>query len=187
MSFVEILVIITLAVILILYTRQFVQGEVEYVKSTLDGRRYLVRSLPDKQQASDMLADINKDLISFINHLRTKFPNDENYQRLYQKFDPNEVSEGTPDSAYTSYTINKSHLVICVRQTDYSFVDKNVVMYPAIHELGHMACKEVGHTQMFWTIFKGMINEAMEIGLYKKMDFKGNPQPYCGIVISSHV
>lgn len=188
MPFTEIFIVATIVVILIVYAHKYwSNGEVEYIVSRIDNRRYLVRSLPNKQQAADVLASINKDMIKIVKHLRATYPDDDNYKRLYDKFDPNEVSEGSPDSAYTSYTINKSHLVICIRQHDYSFVEKNVLMYPVIHELGHMACDEVGHTEKFWKIFKHMTEEAIQMGIYQKIDFKNNPTDYCGVTIKSSV
>jgi hypothetical protein len=60
-------------------------------------------------------------------------------------------------------------------------------MYPALHELGHIMTSEIGHTKMFWDNFKFILKEAIEIGIYKKIDFQENPTPYCGITIKSSV
>lgn len=187
MSFVEVFIVFVIIMILVRYIYGQVTSEVEYVTSKVDGRPYLVLSLPDKQKAADYLAEINKDIIKMIKHLRAKYPDNPNWERLYTRFDPAALSEGSPDSQYTSYTVNKTSLVICVRQTDLSFVGKNVIMYPVLHELGHMACDEVGHTKKFWDLFKLIIEDAVIIGIYQKMDFKSKPEAYCGIYISSHV
>jgi len=187
MSFVEIFIVFIIVIILVMYVNSYVNAEVEYVTSKIDMRSYLILSLPDKQKAADFLADINKDLIRITKHLRAKYPNNSDYERLYRNFDPNQVSEGSPQSSYTSYSVNKSQLVICLRQTDNIFVEKNTLMYVVLHELGHFACEEIGHTPKFWKIFKEILEEAMAIGLYKKVDFKNNPQPYCGIKITSSI
>jgi hypothetical protein len=187
MSFVEIFIVFILVIIIITYVHNNMTAEVEYVKSRVDGQSYLVLSRSDKQRAADYLAEINKDIIKTIKHLRAKYPDNPDYERLYKNFDPTAVSEGSPDSKYTSYTVNKSALVICLRQTDFSFVDKNILMYPVLHELGHFACNEVGHTPLFWKIFKAIITEAMAIGVYSKMDFKKKPEQYCGIQIASSI
>lgn len=170
-----------------MYINNYVNAEVEYVKSKVDSRSYLVLALPDKQEAADYLALINKDLLKVIRHLRAKYPNNPDFERLYKNFDPNLVSEGSPESSYTSYSVNKSQLVVCLRQTDHTFVDNNVLMYVILHELGHFACAEVGHTPKFWEIFKLIITEAVGMGVYKKVDFKKKPEPYCGIKISSSI
>ena len=189
MSFVEIFIVFIIVVILVCYINNYVNSEVEYVKSTIDGRSYLVLSLPDKQKAADYLADINRDLVKFIKHLRAKYPDDANYQRLYERYDPDKISEGSPDSSYTSYTVNKSAMVLCIRQNDdkKTFVDKNVLLYPILHEISHIIETEIGHTQSFWNRFKKVLQEAIDFGIYQKIDFKANPTAYCGIVLSSSV
>jgi hypothetical protein len=165
-----------------------IDNEVEYVRSTIDRKLYLVRSLPDKQQAADILADINQDMIRLIKHMQVKFPSSSDVKMLYDNYDPTAISEGSPESGYTSYSVNKGEkLVICIRNTDQSFVDKNVVLYPTIHELGHLMTHEIGHTPLFWQNFKILLQEAVEIDLYKKIDFKNKPTPYCGITITSSV
>ena len=187
-SMIEVFIFIIISLMLGMYVYNIYNAEVEYFTSTVDNRKYLVRSLPDKQQAANMLAEINRDLVSLINHMRKKFPEDLNVKRLFDNYNPNAMSEGSPDSGYTSYSVNKGEkLVICIRNKDNSFVDKNVVMYPAIHELGHIMTPEIGHTKMFWDNFQVLLKEAIDIGIYKKIDFQANPTPYCGITIKSSV
>lgn len=187
MNFVEVFIVFIILIILAMYINNYINTEVEYVKSKIDSRSYLVLSLPDKQKAADYLADINRDLVKMIKHLRAKYPENPDYERLYQNYDPDNVSEGSPQSSYTSYSVNKSQLVVCLRQTNNDFVEKNILMYVILHELGHFACDEVGHTPKFWKIFKEIIVEAIDIGIYKKVDFKKKPEPYCGIKITSSV
>lgn len=187
MSFAEIFIVIIIVVILIMYIHNYVSTEVEYVRSKVDGRAYLVLSLPDKQKAADYIADINKSLIKLIKHLRAKFPDNKDYERLYKNYDAHALSEGSPQSSYTSFTTNKSAITACIRHPDSSFVDKNTIMYVLIHELGHMSTSEIGHTKHFWDLFKEMLGEAVEIGIYAKKDYKANPAPYCGIQLSSSV
>jgi Protein of unknown function DUF45 len=188
MSFVELFIVFILVIILIMYLNNYVNSEVEYVKSSVDGRSYLVLSRPDKQEAADYIADINRSVVKLIKHMKAKHPDDPEYDKLYRTFDPNKVSEGSPDSNYTSYTINKSSMVMCIRQTDMSFVDKNVVLYVVIHELAHVKLThEIGHTPKFWEQFKELLTEAIAMGLYKKTNYKEKPAAYCGIVLNSSV
>ena len=176
-----------MAVILLMYlTKQY--GEVEYVRSTTDNREYLVQNLSDKHQAANLLADVTKSMTKLVHHMMAKYPNDPNIIQLYQNFNPDAISEGSADSGYTSYSVNKGEkIIICIRQKDGEFVDKNTIMYVATHELGHLMTKEVGHTDSFWTNFKTLLNEAMLIGLYAKKDYASDPQDYCGIKITSSI
>lgn len=190
MSFLEIFVLFVLVVIAIIYVKQH-YSEVEYVTSKVDGRKYLVLSLPDKQDAADTLANLNKDMLKLIEHLTEKHPDNAAVKRLAKNYDPNNVSEGSPYSGYTSYTVNKGQkLVLCIRQknkTKELIKDRNLLRYVVFHEAGHYASKSIGHNKEFWKNFKFIIQEAVEAGLYKKVDYKDNPQPYCGITVSSSI
>lgn len=188
LSFLEWFVIIIIVVIILFYIKKH-YGEVEYVKSTIDNKYYLVRKLDDKQEAADMLARINKDCIALIKHLLKTYPDNNDIKRLYDNYNPDSISEGSADSGYTSYSINKGEkIILCMRQkTDNKFVDKNVIMYVTVHELAHLMTDEVGHTKKFWENFKFILSEANKIGLYNKVDYAKNPVKYCGIKITSSV
>jgi len=188
-TFLDFFIMFIIVVILFLYIKSY-YAEVTYVKSTLDGRNYLVRKLKDRQKAADMLASINMDLQKLVNHLTAKFPEKKEIKQLFANYNPNNVSEGSAQSGYTSYSVNKGErLILCIRQKDAedSFVDKNVIMYVAIHEISHLATESIGHDQAFWDNFKFILQEAVSIDLYKKIDFANNPTPYCGLKISNSI
>ena len=188
-SFMDFFIVFIIVIILFFYVKSY-YAEVTYVKSDIDGRTYLVRKLHDSQKAADLLASINIDLQKLVKHLVAKHPDNEEIKRLFENFNPNNISEGSAQSGYTSYSVNKGErIILCVRQkdTEDSFVDKNVIMYVAVHELAHLATESIGHDQNFWDNFKFILQEAVSIGLYKKMDFQNNPQPYCGLKISNSV
>lgn len=190
MSFLDIFVLFVLLVIAFIYVRNQ-YGEVEYVTSKVDNHRYLVLKLPEKQEAADTLANLTKDMIKLIKHLKAKYPEDPRVIRLYDNFNPNNVSEGSPDSGYTSYTVNKGQkLVLCIRQKNKSkelIKDRNLLRYVLFHEAGHYASKGIGHNKEFWANFEFILKEAVEAGLYTVVDYAKNPQPYCGIKVTSSI
>jgi predicted metal-dependent hydrolase len=61
------------------------------------------------------------------------------------------------------------------------------LMYVAVHELGHLMTKDVGHTAGFWSNFKRILTHAIEMGLYERIDYAKKPQRYCGITISNSI
>lgn len=187
-SFLEYFVIILIIIIILFYIKKY-YGEIEYVKSKIDNRYYLVRKLADKQKAADMLADINKDCIALIKHLTKTYPDNADIKRLFKNYNPDSISEGSADSGYTSYSVNKGEkIILCLRQKDNNeFVEKNIVMYVTIHELAHLMTSEIGHTKKFWDNFRFILKEAVEIGLYKKVDYSKSPVKYCGIKITSSI
>ena len=44
--------------------------------------------------------------------------------------------------------------------------------------------KDLGHTPKFWDNMKYLLQHAVEIGEYKKVDYKNNPADYCGMQIT---
>lgn len=189
LSFMDYFVIIIIIVFLFFWMKQH-YGEVIHVKSNIDNREYLVLKMFDSQRAADTLALLNQDFQKLINYLMAKYPDNEDVRRLFDNYNPDAISEGSPDSGYTSYSVNKGEkIVICLRQKNdlKSFVDINTVKYVYFHECSHLACNEVGHTEKYWITFKWLLTEAVNLGLYKIVDYAKNPQKYCGITITSSI
>ena len=158
-------------------------------KSTIDGRMYKVRDLPDKQQAADMLATLRKNLQTLTDYLQEQFPNKPQVQRLVQNFraDPHRFLESTPDAEHTSYSVNKGESVhFCLRQRDGTeqLVPLNVMIFVALHEMAHMITQTIGHDADFWNNFGWLLRQAEAKGLYQPTDFKSHPVMYCGVQIT---
>ena len=160
------------------------------IKSKIDNKEYLVRDMPDKQQAADLMASIRIKMSNLKVHLESKYPDKPQVKQLITNFEanPNRFYESTPDSDLTSYSVNKGESVyLCLRQREdnnESLVDENVVMFVSLHEMSHMITKSVGHGQDFWNNFAWLLKEAESIGLYKAQDFKAHPVKYCGMSIT---
>ena len=158
-------------------------------KSSIDGREYRVRDLPDKQRAADLLATLRMKLATLTDSLVQAFPNKPQVVRLQQNFraDPNRFLESTPDAEHTSYSVNKGESVhFCLRQRDGTeqLVNLNVMMFVAIHEMAHMITESVGHEPEFWNNFGWLLREAESRQLYQPTDFKSHPVLYCGVTIT---
>lgn len=185
-------VLIVIVAIVIWSAYVYVEGftsEVEYVRSALDNRSYLVRNLPDKAYAAKLLSLIRARLLKLVGYLKNKYPDDNRIKRLYRNFNSNNISESTPDSKYTSYSVNKGEkIVLCVRQRNDNneLVGLNTMMFVAIHELAHIMTVSIGHTREFWNNMKFLLREALskEIQLYNYQPFHDEPQPYCGTMIT---
>ena len=162
-------------------------NNVTYVKSNVDGNKYLVQNLENKHEAADLLATVRQKLVKFVNKLAIKFPNRADVQRLKRNFNPNVIVEKPDNGNYTSYTINKGQkIVICLRpkNSKQELIEENVVMFVALHEISHCMCESVGHKPEFWEDFKFILKEAIEDGTYKYVNFNSNPHQYCGIKIT---
>lgn len=119
------------------------------------------------------------------NNMKEKLKDD--IARLISNFNPDAFSETTPDSKYTSYSVNKGEKVImCMRSkdSDEKLVKENIMTFVAIHELGHLMTKSIGHEPDFWNNMRLLLKIAIDNGLYKNVDFNSTPKDYCGIKIS---
>lgn len=182
------IVLITLILGFLIWDTYFA-NEVEYVTSSIDGVEYLVRSLPDKQEASNLLAQIRQKLEKMVLHLKETAPTDERTVRLVKNFRSDKISEGSENAKYTSYSINKGEkIVFCLRAKDETkkLVDLNTMTFVALHELGHIATESIGHTKEFWDNFKWILKEAVKIKIYTFQDFNSKPVGYCGIQITDN-
>jgi hypothetical protein len=74
------------------------------VTSTVDNQKYIVRNLPDKQDAADRLARTREKLLRLMKVLKQKFPEKPFVTQMLRNFDadPSRFSESTPDASYTS-------------------------------------------------------------------------------------
>ncbi len=171
--------------------------DVAYTKSTISEKFYLVRNLPDKQRAANVIASIVKDLkklaIMMYNDLQKKGRNEERMslyiKRIYNRFDGISFRESSAYSPYTSYTVNKGdEMVLCIRSKKTGKIHNyNILMYVAIHELAHVGCTEIGHTPLFFKINKYMIRKAINLGIYKYVDYSIYPRVYCGMNVNNNI
>lgn len=163
--------------------------EMASVKSTVDGESYLVRNLPDKQDAADRLARTRAKLLRLMKTLKQTHAEKPFVAQLNRNFDadPSRFSESTPDASYTSYSVNKGEKVyMCLRQRNEreDLVDENVLTFVALHEMAHIGTVDVGHTPLFWNNFGWLLKQAEDIQIYEYTDFSAHPVEYCGIRIT---
>lgn len=162
-------------------------SDVEYIKSNVDGKKYLVRNLKDKQEAADLLAKIRDNLVKVSQELKKKNQDNVDIDRMINNFNPDNLSESTHENKYTSYSVNKGEkIVFCLRSKDekQKLVDLNIMMFVALHELAHTMTKSVGHTPEFWNNFRILLRNARKLGIYKRVNYNEKPVEYCGTKIT---
>ena len=160
------------------------RGDVTYQQAD-DGNSYYVLNRPDARAAANMLARVRGKLEALVADVQTEYPDNADARRLAAKFNPANISEGSPHSGYTSFTVDKgAKVVLCIRQKeDERLVPEDVVVYVAVHELAHIMTNEIGHTDVFWANNRILVDRAETLGLYKAIHFETTPQPYCGLTI----
>ncbi len=178
--------------LILCYTYQS-RFNVLYVQSKINNKYYLVRQMKNSQDASDILATINQNIILLSNYAVKEFtlPPYNNYMKfLQQKSKHVKISENSFASKYTSYSVEKGEeLVFCLRSKQHpeTFYNFNLLMYVVIHEMAHIACPEYGHTPLFTNIFTKLVELAIRKNIYYKIDFKLNHLDYCGLLLTDSV
>jgi len=158
--------------------------------STVDGNKYCVRERNNITKASDLLARTTEKLRYIVESLGKKYPNRENVKRLVKNFNPTTIKETLPTSEYTAYSENKGEkLAFCLnknKNNNDNLIDSNTLLFVAIHEIAHVMSESVGHTDEFWQNFKFLLEHAVELKIYTPVDYKKEPENYCGMDITDN-
>jgi len=179
-------------------------SETLYIQSEIDSKKYIIRRGHTKsetylKQSANMLAEINIRVIKLIDHLSKKYERDpqRNYfiNKLKENYNSYILSEAAIDERYTTYTVDKQDMHVCLRTRDQTenIYDINLLMYVILHELAHLCNYDKdgnaiqGHGLEFKNIFKLLVIEAIRLNLYKYVDYSDTPQEYCGIMISTTI
>lgn len=186
------IVILICIVILFCLFRGVNQNEAVYVKSKLNQKEYFVQNTPDQYEAAYILSTIDMKIDTLKKHLKDNINSYPEYGPYIEQFITKSKNlvlyESKAGSKYTSYTINKGEeMILCLRFKDGKLHDLNIITYVVLHELSHIACPEIDHTELFKRIFKFFIETAVMIGIYENVNYSINPTDYCGMVIRENL
>jgi hypothetical protein len=156
-----------------------------------DGRQYEMQNLPDKEKAVAVMSEIRKDLEKLYNYYKDEpaLVADPPVGRFLQRFTPDVFVENDMASPDTSYSENKGQkIVVCLRDKtnapQYPLIDQNTVMFVMLHEMAHLMTETIGHTSEFWTNFKRILADAIQVGIYQEENYAQRPVKYCGMHIT---
>jgi hypothetical protein len=202
MQFLILFIVILLVLFAVIWFRKN-NTEVAIVKSTIDGRDYVVQNKPDKQEAANMLAQVRQKMIRLVDYLKrtggklekSKEQDDqsqygsyeERVNRLVSRFNPDRISEGNEDTKFTTYTLNKGDKVVfCLRARgeDDRVHDLSMMTFVAIHEMGHITSISSHHSDEFRSNFAWLLENAVKAGIYTPENFRSRPRNYCGIAVT---
>lgn len=156
-----------------------------------DGNSYDMQDLPQKEEAVKLMSKIRKNLVMIHTHYSSEpaFSSDPPISRFLARFNPDVFIENDMASKDTSYSENKGQkIVICLRDKtkspSFPIIQENTVMFVMLHEMAHLMTETIGHTQEFWTNFKRLLHDAVQIGIYQPVNYAHQPTPYCGMTIT---
>ena len=188
----SILIYIIIAFVIFVCLKIYSESDAYNLKciiSDVDGEKYCVRENSKMELAANLLATVTKNCKDLVTYCAKKYPENENVQRMVQKFNPTKISETLPTSEYTAYSENKGEkLAFCLNKekNGTQLIDINTLTFVAIHELSHIMTTSEGHKQEFWQNFKFLLEEAKAANIYNPVDYKKKPEPYCGMDITDN-
>jgi hypothetical protein len=185
------LVIILIVCYFIKIYKETRSSDLKCILSDVDGQKYCVRERSKIKEAANLLASTTQKCKELVEYVKKKHPNNEDVQRLVERFNPQTIEETLPTSEHTAYSENKGEkLAFCLNkksnENNNKLIDQNTLIFVALHELAHIMTKSSGHKQVFWQNFKFLLTEAKEANIYKPIDYKNNPEPYCGMDITDN-
>jgi len=163
--------------------------QLKCIISEKDGNRYCVREREKLHLAADLLAEVTEKMKELVKYVQKHHPKHKGVQELVKNFNPKKVCETLPTSELTAYSENKGEkIAFCLNKTKDgdNLIDINTLTFVGIHELGHLMTTTYGHKQDFWLNFKFLLENAKEANIYNPIDYKKNPQAYCGMTISDN-
>lgn len=184
------LIIILGVILAVKYFRESDYFNLKCIISDVDGKKYCVRERGKLEMAADLLAETTVKMKKLVKHCGGKYPNRDNVSRLVENFNPRTIQETLPTSEFTAYSENKGEkLAFCLdkkKSGKGGLIDKNTLMFVAIHELAHVASESIGHTDEFWQNFRFLLQEAEGINIYQPVDYAKTPKEYCGMDITDN-
>ena len=159
------------------------------IVSTVDGNKYCVREREKINDAADLLATVTGKCKDMVQYMKEIHPEDPRVKKLVEGFNPKKINETLPTSELTAYSENKGEkIAFCLNRTKNSttLIDINTLTFVALHELSHVMTTSIGHKQEFWQNFKFLLENAKAAGVYSPVDYKKNPQSYCGMTINDN-
>jgi predicted metal-dependent hydrolase len=189
----DILFIVIVIFIIFICLKMYLESDAYNLKciiSNVDGEKYCVRERAKLHLAADLLANVTQKCKELVIYVGKKHPNNEDVQRLVKRFNPKKISETLPTSEHTAYSENKGEkIAFCLNKKkgdNSKLIDINTLTFVAIHELAHVMTLSEGHKQVFWQNFKFLLENAKEANIYNPVDYKKNPEPYCGMDITDN-
>ena len=183
-----------IVIIIIISIKAYYDSDLFQLKciiSDVNGKKYCVRERKNIKKASDLLAITTNNMTTLVKYLINKYPDKECVVLLHKNFNPKKIKEILPTSEYTAYSENKGEqIALCLsnksKKDSDNLIDKNTLMFVALHELSHLATKTIGHDDIFWENFKFLLQESEKINIYKPINYKNNSTNYCGMEITDN-
>ena len=161
------------------------------VRAAFDDQTYQVQELPDKQDAAELLAQLRANILKIRDEYKKSDGSmaDPPIRRFVERFNPESLVENDMGSDSTAYSENKGDvIVVCLRDKTqppkFPLIDKNTLMFVLLHEMAHIMTETIGHTPEFWSNFRKILHDSVQVGVYTQVNYAKSPVPYSGMTIT---
>lgn len=178
------------------------------------GRKWnVVADYANAEESAKLLNKTNAKMIKIMDYMRKKYhtndtdeeiqsegaehakvvmaPNDVHniVAALLRNYDPDVFYENDPRrSSDTSYTVNKGQaMYVCTRKrtNPNELEEEDDLLFVMLHEASHIAnYNGWQHDMRFWEVFKFVLTQAEESGVYHPVDYSKRPMDYCGLHVN---
>jgi hypothetical protein len=202
-GFIIISIILGILMLIVSLHEYMLFGHISYFNYSINDKSFKV--LKDKanyNDAAEILYNVDNNIITLINKMTKKYHDNKlnlspkkykivksiihKTQKNYKSHSLKENFPSTPGKD-VSFNINKGdHISLCLRDFNNpkNFHEFNDIMFVAIHELAHSCTKSYAHTDEFWYNFKFLLENAIEFGIYKFVNYNKYPVNYCSMAIT---
>lgn len=154
-------------------------------KPASDGTKsYLVKNLNDGHRVADHLQQLENHMKAFLDAALKAVPGDPRLERIRGRWD-GDLAEVDDPKENIAYSLGKSVIHVCVRQSDGTLAPINSCFFVLCHELAHIATPEYGHTQDFWKNMRFLLELGEALGYYRYVNHDEEPQMLCGRSLGS--
>lgn len=111
-------------------------------------------------------------LIELKEKVKPLFSKNKNHNGILSSLNDRDImNEVTLYKGEKSYTINKHKVFLCLKDENNNYYDDMMLLFVLLHEISHVLCNSIGHTDEFNDIFQALLDEASKMGIYNK-DFE---------------
>ena len=155
-------------------------------RSTVDNKNYYVLKKDNSQIACNQLSTVNSKIKKLFEACERD--GDPKYNRMIKKYSFDSLSELSPTSKYSAYSLNKGEKIkLCLRDNSNNLINNlNTSMFIMCHELSHLMTKAEQHPPIFWENMVLILKKANEAGVYTPIDYAKNPSQYGSSIVNKN-
>jgi hypothetical protein len=153
-----------------------------------NGKMYWVRAEGDRRSAAEHLAELEGRVNRFVEFLKqSRHAQEPRVKNVIRRWSGSLSEVGPVYTGEAAYSLNKTDVKVCIRDSSGRLQDHNTGMFVMLHELAHLAEDTYGHGESFWDTFRFLLTIAIEeAGVYEYQGFEQSPVEYCHHVIRSN-